>query len=177
MLLILIEDAAGGPSVTDTYRSQDVTLTFARGWRSFFLTARETFLPHQDGPAGPRELRHPDPQRLTFSGAQRRKTGTWPACSSGSITATHPPPPSGRSERRAQLRGGVRGEGNSRVPRGEAELTTVSGSLSAGVTGGLCQQRLPPALGLLLCPPTSDLGGRGSPEEPQPRFCAKAHCS
>ena len=44
MLLILIEDAAGGPSVTDTYRSQDVTLTFVR---------LEVFLPNSKGDIPP----------------------------------------------------------------------------------------------------------------------------
>lgn len=75
--------------------------------------------------------------------------------------ATRPPLPSGRSERRAQTRGDVRGEGNNRVPRGEAELTTVSGSLSAGVTGGLCQPEAASCPGLPPAPPTPDLGGLG----------------
>lgn len=115
MLLLLIEDAAGGPSATDTYTSgHDINVCVR--WETFHRNSKGAVPP----PPGRSPCCRGSSATQALSDDLLRGTGTEHrslACPlSGPITATRPPPPRGRSERGSQTRGGFRGEVTSRVP-------------------------------------------------------------
>ena len=102
--LLMPADAAGGPSTTDTYMSG--RLSTVGGLSSSQQVSHSS--PARTVSALLGELCHPGPRQSPRPGTET-KSRDWPARLSGPITATRPPPPSGRPERGAQTRGGVRG--------------------------------------------------------------------
>lgn len=78
MLLLLIEDAAGGPSATDTYTSgHDINVCVR--WETFHRNSKGAVPPHQDGLRAAGGAPPPRPSAMTSSGAQKPNTGAWSA--------------------------------------------------------------------------------------------------